>query len=191
MSAYCYINPGMIRLLHSPAHQLLSGRIMTASYQGRKSAKDYCTPVSYYRDGDAVYCFTNGAWRYNFSNSHDAVLRIKGRDYSARGAITRAGKQQQIDIMTRYFKAVPQDRKFYGVRCDRKGEPNRAQVEQASHVIDIIRFALCTVITAAPLSAVHRKNLRRSGATNWFAALFLTLPERHRPGKPSAVYCFH
>lgn len=46
--------------------------------------------------------------------------------------------------MTRYFKAVPQDRKFYGVRCDRKGEPNRAQVEQATQVIDIICFTIAT-----------------------------------------------
>lgn len=142
MSAYRYINPGMIRLLHSPGHKLLSSRIMTASYQGRKSGKAYCTPVSYYRDGDSVYCFTNGAWRYNFSDGHDAVLRIKGCDYSARGAITRASKQQQIDTMARYFKAVPQDRKFYGVQCDRNGEPNRAQVEQATQVIDIIHFTI-------------------------------------------------
>lgn len=42
--------------------------------------------------------------------------------------------------MTRYFKAVPRDKKFYAVRCDADGEPIRAQVEQATHVVDIIRF---------------------------------------------------
>lgn len=142
MSAYRFINPGMIRMLHSAAHHLLSGRIMTVSYQGRKSGKDYCTPVSYYRDGDSVYCFTNGVWRNNFHAGRDAVLRIKGRDYNARGVIAGGGREQQIDTMSRYFKAVPQDRKFYGVGCDDNGEPKRAQVEQAIQLIDIIHFTI-------------------------------------------------
>lgn len=142
MSAYSLINPPIVRLLHSPMHRALSARIMTVSYRGRKSGKDYRTPVSYYQDGNTVYCFTNGNWRYNFVDSADAVLRIRGVDYGAIGMPDGGDQQHQTEIMTRYFKAVPGDKKFYGVRCDADGKPVRAQVQQATRVIDIIRFEL-------------------------------------------------
>lgn len=115
---------------------------MSVSYHGKKSGKPYQTPVSYYRDGDTVYCFTNGSWRANFRKPLAATLRLRGRDYPAIGEIFRGNPDEQIDLMTAYFKAVPQDRKFYGVRCDKNGEPVREHVAQATKVIEILRFTL-------------------------------------------------
>lgn len=142
MSAYSVINPGMNRLLRSPLHSLLSGRIMTVSYRGRKSDKPYSTPVSYFRDGNTVYCFTNGSWRHNFSSEMTAKLRLKGKDYAAIGVVDDTCSERQVDIMTEYFRAVPQDKKFYGVRCDDSGVPVRAQVQQAARIVQMIRFEL-------------------------------------------------
>jgi hypothetical protein len=142
VSVYRFINPAMNRLLRSPWHGLMSRRIMIVSYHGRKSGRPYQTPVSYDRDGDTVYCFTNGRWRFNFRSEAQAELRIRGQDYPARGAIYDGDQDQQVAIMSHYFKAVPQDKKFYGVRCDSEGEPIRSQVIQATQVIDIIRFQL-------------------------------------------------
>lgn len=139
---YRYINPAMNRLLHSSAHWMMSRRIMTVTYLGRKSGKTYTTPVSYYRKKDTVYCFTNGKWRLNFTNDNDATLRLRGVDYPASGAIYSGSKDQQVALMTEYFKAVPQDKKFYGVRNDASGEPDQSQVRQAAQVIDIIAFEL-------------------------------------------------
>ena len=142
MSLYRLINPTMNRLLKSPWHQLLSKRIMTVSYRGRKSAKPYSTPVSYLRDGDTVYCFTNGSWRHNFLEPTESSLRIRGQDYSATGQLLDCDRALQIELMTAYFKAVPQDRKFYGVSVDSRGEPLREQVERATQVVDVIKFEL-------------------------------------------------
>ncbi len=144
MSAYSLINPAMNRLLHSAWHKSMSGRIMAVSYKGRKSGKDYTTPVSYYRDGNTVYCFTNGSWRFNFVNETPATLRLRGEDYESTGVILQENRARQADIMTEYFKAVPQDKKFYGVKCDSDGEPVRSQVEQAMQVIEIIRFEIAS-----------------------------------------------
>ena len=77
------------------------------------------------------------------------MLRIKGQDQNARGALVNSSHEQQIDIMTRDFEAVPQNRKFYGVRRDRNGQPNRARVQQATLVIEFICFTL-PPFTAAP-----------------------------------------
>lgn len=142
MSAYKYINPTMNWLLSSPWHRLLSRRIMTVSYTGKKTGKAYKTPVSYYRDDDSVYCFTNGKWRYNFTTETDAKLRLNGRNYMAKGKIFAGDKVQQTNIMCQYFKAVPQDKKFYGIQCDAHGEPIRSQVAHATTVVDIIQFKL-------------------------------------------------
>ena len=142
MSAYSYINPTMIRLLRSRGHGVMSKRIMVVDYLGRKSGEAYSTPVSYYRDGDRVYCFTNGNWRHNFREEHQASLLIRGKDYPATGCIFRGSRADQTELMTAYFKAVPQDKKFYGVRCDKQGEPIREQVEQATHVVEAIEFSL-------------------------------------------------
>lgn len=142
MSAYSYINPAMNRLLRSPWHRMMSKRIMSVSYRGRKSGTDFCTPVSYYRDGDTVYCFTNGHWRYNFTAGHPATLRIQGNDYIASGKIYSGDRQHQLTTMAAYFKAVPQDKKFYGVKCDKAGEPLAEDIERASGIVDMICFEL-------------------------------------------------
>jgi len=142
MSAYHFINPAMIKLLRSPGHRVMSKRIMIVSYRGRKSDKDYDTPVSYYRDGDTVYCFTNGVWRHNFIEPRQASLRIAGRDYEATGHLFDGSREQQTELMSEYFKAVPQDKKFYGVHCDSEGEPITAQVEQATYAVVAIEFTL-------------------------------------------------
>lgn len=142
MSIYSMINPAMNRLLRSPGHRLMSGRVMTVSYRGRKSRKRYHTPVSYYREGDLVYCFTNGSWRHNFRDSAPARLRLAGRDYDAEGVICSDSHQRQVEIMSSYFKRVPQDRRYYGVKTDASGEPVPAQVEDALARIEIIQFTL-------------------------------------------------
>jgi hypothetical protein len=142
MSIYSLINPTMNRLLRSPWHRVVSKRIMTVGYLGRKSGKHFNTPISYYRDGDRVYCFTNGAWQHNFKAQHSAQLRIAGRDYPAKGRVFQGDTEKQVDIMSAYFKAVPQDRKFYGVKCGADNTPIRSQVEQALSSIVILEFRL-------------------------------------------------
>jgi hypothetical protein len=63
--------------------------------------------------------------------------------------------------MTTYFKAVPQHRNFYGVRCDAQGEPNRSQVEQALGSIVIVEFRLPQneKRNRTPSNLFHMKNI--------------------------------
>ena len=142
MSIYARINPTVNHLLRSRWHYLCSKRIMTVSYVGRKSGKHFNTPISYYRSGDKVYCFTNGVWRYNFCTATAATLRIAGSDFPAQGKLFDGSRDKQIDVMSAYFKAVPQDKKFYGIKGGADHEPGRTQVAQALGSIVIIEFTL-------------------------------------------------
>ena len=59
-------NPVVIRLLRSPLQGLMSGSTMLITYAGRKTGKEYTTPVNYVRDGNeplAVGSREHSWWR--------------------------------------------------------------------------------------------------------------------------------
>lgn len=139
---YRLLNPAMNALLESPLHGIISWRIMTVGYSGRKTGRHFSTPVSYYREKDTVYCFTNGKWRNNFIEPRSVTLLIKRKTHNAIAVASPAGREENIAIMARYFKAVPADAKFYGVTFNKKGEPNIATVRAAASFMTMIRFEL-------------------------------------------------
>ncbi len=47
-------NPLVRAVLRSPAHRLLSGRLLLVTYTGRRSGAQYTIPVQYERDGEAL-----------------------------------------------------------------------------------------------------------------------------------------
>lgn len=142
MFIYKILNPTMNALLKSPIHGILSWRIMSVEYTGRKSGKRYATPVSYYKEGNTVYCFTNGKWWNNFREPRDVTLRIKGKQYQGRAIASPASKEGNDKIMGRYFKAVPADAKFYGITYDKQGNPNMATVRAAASFMTMIQIDL-------------------------------------------------
>lgn len=129
---YKLLNPTINALLKSPAHRILSGRLMTVYYRGRKSGKSYATPVSYYKKSDTVYCFTNGVWWHNFREARAVELRIRGRVYKGTAIAEPANSEVNIRIMSDYFNAVRSDAKFYGVTYEANGEPTMSTVQRAA-----------------------------------------------------------
>ena len=139
---YRLLNPAMNCLLRSPAHRIISWRVMSLEYRGRRSGRAFATPVSYYRDGDVVYCFTNGAWWHNFEREHPVVARIAGRSYRGSGLAAPATDEPNVHIMARYFTAVPADAKFYGVRFGEDGRATLDSVRRAAQHMVMIRIRL-------------------------------------------------
>ena len=123
-------------------HRIISWRIMSVEYTGRKSGKRYATPVSYYKEGNTVYCFTNGRWWNNFREPREVTLLIKGKRYKGRALASPASTGENPEIMGRYFKAVPADAKFYGIRYDRQGNPDMATVRIAASYMTMIQTDL-------------------------------------------------
>ena len=142
MSVYRFVNPIMNALLSSPAHRVFSKRIMSVSYEGRKSGSQYTIPVSYYREGNNVFCFTNGPWLHNFKSPHAAKILIRGHEYNATGKWFDGDQEQLTNLMLEYFKAVPQDQKFYGIKRNSQGEPRRSYVNRATRLVSAIQFEL-------------------------------------------------
>jgi hypothetical protein len=139
---YQLLNPTMNCLLKSPAHRILSWRIMSVAYRGRKTGKAYATPVSYLKEGSTVYCFTNGRWWHNFEQSHPVTLRIGGSSTSGNALAEPAGIDHNVHIMQRYFNAVRADAKFYGITFDEQGLATWDSVRRAAQAMIMIRIVL-------------------------------------------------
>ena len=51
---YKALNPVMTALLRSPLHGITSNNIALLHFRGRKSGREFVTPLSYTRDGDTI-----------------------------------------------------------------------------------------------------------------------------------------
>jgi hypothetical protein len=51
---YKTLNPVMTALLRSPLHGIASGSIALLHFRGRKSGREFVTPLSYTRENDTV-----------------------------------------------------------------------------------------------------------------------------------------
>ncbi|CAN0458425.1 unnamed protein product, partial [Phaeothamnion confervicola] len=79
---FVLINPVIRILLSSPLHRLLSDSLMLIRFKGRRSGREFVTPVRYIRHGNTIECFTGrtNQWWRNMGDGSDVVLRIAGKD---------------------------------------------------------------------------------------------------------------
>ncbi len=125
------INPVMKLILRSPLHSMISKRIMIITFTGRKSGREYSTPVSYFREGDRVVCFTHGPWWRNIGGGSEVKLRILGEDHTGHAVAITDDVERKVENLTKMLKAVPSDAGFYSVKFDAIGEPRREDIQLA------------------------------------------------------------
>jgi hypothetical protein len=137
-----WLNTVMKFLLRSPLHGLVSKYIMLITFKGRKSGKQYTTPVSYLREGDEVLLFTHGKWWKNLEGGAPATLRIQGRNYTGTGepftdtAVVAEG-------LARMLAHNRRDAKYYGVATyDDAGNPDPDEVRRGAEEAVMVRIAL-------------------------------------------------
>ncbi len=97
-------NPVVRALLRSPAHRLLSGRVLLITYDGRRSGRTFTLPVQYVRDGADVVITVgwpeHKSWWRNFEgDGADVVLRIAGADVRGRArAVVEDGGSVRVRV---------------------------------------------------------------------------------------------
>jgi hypothetical protein len=52
---------------------------MLITFTGRKSGRQFTTPVTYMQDGDTIIFFSNQRWWKNLDGGAPVTLRVKGR----------------------------------------------------------------------------------------------------------------
>lgn len=82
------INPTMRFILRSPLHGLLSDGLALLTFTGRKSGKQFSTPVAYNRlDDKTIMVMTRSGWWKNFSQGEAITVLVKGKKYQGKPEI--------------------------------------------------------------------------------------------------------
>ncbi len=113
--------------------------ILIITTKGRKTGKEYSTPIGYVRDGETIYALNNGGvsnWYKNALQNPEVILEIKGQRYHAVAQPVNDALERQ-----RIFDLYKQQRggafpRFFGVAVDAP----EAELEQALASRVFVRF---------------------------------------------------
>ena len=136
------MNGSMKLILTSPLHSLVSKSILLIRFTGRKSGKDYATPVSYARESHEILVFTHDKWWKNLVGGAPVSVRLQGRERRGLARPISDDPRAVFAGMQLYFRQVPQDAKFYKVRLEDSGQPNTEDVQRAAQTTIMIRIRL-------------------------------------------------
>jgi deazaflavin-dependent oxidoreductase (nitroreductase family) len=136
------LNPMMTVFLKTPLHGLVSGNTMLITFTGRKSGKQYTTPVGYIRDGDTVICLTHSRWWKNLEGGAKVSLRIRGRDVQGLAQPVADDVPRIAEGLRKFLVQVPSWARFYDITLDEEGAPKAADLERAAASAILIEIQL-------------------------------------------------
>ncbi|MDG6105928.1 hypothetical protein Daura_18050 [Dactylosporangium aurantiacum] len=108
-------NRTVLRLLASPAHALLSGRVCELAYTGAVTGARHALPVQYAQDRDRVVVMAGRAatkrWWRNFTGvGRGATVTIRRHPYDAHAVALAPGDPGYDDALTVYRRRQPAPR---------------------------------------------------------------------------------
>ena len=120
-------NPIIVSLLRSPLHGVMSRSVMLLTYRGRRSAREFTTPVSYVRDGDdlLVVGSRDHSWWKNLRGGAPVVVRVRGLELE--GIAEAFEGEDAEDGLLGVLRAVPAYRRYWGVEIDATNRPEDPQ----------------------------------------------------------------
>jgi len=128
------INGAMRQLLRSPLHRLVSGSIMLITYHGRRSGREFSTPVRYIPNGSGVRCFSDQTtqWWRNLRARPEVTLLIAGVERRYRANVYVDDPLHIRAALIAYLKQFPQDAAYHHIRLDGRREPNPQDLDNAA-----------------------------------------------------------
>lgn len=132
---FAIINPVMRFILRSPLHALFSSSLMLITFTGRRSGRQFTTPVRYIRDEGMIRCFTaqENKWWRNLCGGADVVLRIAGEEQSYHAAVITDDPALIKHRLTHYLGLYPQDAAYHEIRLNKDKSLVSEDLERASH----------------------------------------------------------
>ncbi|MEU5878808.1 nitroreductase/quinone reductase family protein [Spirillospora sp. NPDC047279] len=111
-----WVNVLVRGLLRSPAHRLMSRSTMVLTVTGRRTGKEYTFPVSYYRTGGAITCYTDGGWWRNLVGGAPVSLLIAGRRLAGHAEVVALDHDDAVLGLHEFLRHLPRDARYHGVR---------------------------------------------------------------------------
>ncbi len=142
-----WYNPIIAWILRSPLHGILSKSMLLLSYTGRKSGRQYSTPVNYIRlqDEQGAYLLTTSlqsrSWWRNLRGGAPVSVHLQGRLRQAHSVVFEEPSQVAAYLHALY-QAAPQYARYHQVKVDAGGTVSAEAVEQVAQGKIIIRTTL-------------------------------------------------
>ncbi len=130
-------------VLCSRLHGLLSGNMLLITVRGRKSGREYSTPVSYLLDGDMLWItsFRNRTWWRNLRGGAPVRLRLRGEDRQATAEVVEQGPAVEAGLLG-YLQKAPKRSRYFHVRLNAAGQPVAEDVRRAAQDKVLVRVQL-------------------------------------------------
>jgi len=132
---FVVINSIMRFLLKSPLHRMFSDSLMLITFTGRKSGRQFTTPVRYVQTDDGIRCFTakENQWWRNLRNGAEVTLRIKGTDGRYLAEATTDSPEEIEKWLLYYLTLYPQDAAYHDIRLNKDKSLNPDDLNKAVH----------------------------------------------------------
>ena len=139
-SLFAIINPIVRFLLRSRIHFFWSRSLMLITFTGRRSGRQFTTPVRYIRDGETVRCFTSAEnqWWRNLRGGAGVMLRIEGRDAAYHANAVQNDPQEIKKWLRHYLGLFPQDAAYHDIRMSPDKSPVAEDLEKASRSVILV-----------------------------------------------------
>lgn len=131
---FVIINPIMRVLLRSPLHGILSDSIVLISYRGRRSGKQYSTPVRYVRMADCIRCYSTHEtnWWRNLRDGARVRMLTAGSEQEYATEVIENDRPRIREALEHYFSVYPEDAVYHDVKLNRDKQPNPEQLDAAA-----------------------------------------------------------
>jgi deazaflavin-dependent oxidoreductase (nitroreductase family) len=123
---YKIVNPFVKALLRSPLHGIASKNIALLQFRGRKSGREFVTPLSYVRQNGTV-CLLSAhgtRWWMNLREEGTPVsIEIARETLTGKARLWDGDSEALRERVRRYLTALPRDAKVYGIKLDESKRP--------------------------------------------------------------------
>jgi deazaflavin-dependent oxidoreductase (nitroreductase family) len=123
---YKVANPFVKALLRSPLHGIASRNVALLHFRGRKSGREFVTPLSYVRENGTVCLLSahSTRWWMNLREEGTPVsIEIARETLTGKARLWDGDSEALRERVRRYLTALPRDAKVYGIRLDESNRP--------------------------------------------------------------------
>lgn len=142
---YRVLNPVMKKVLRSPIHRVASGKTALLHFRGRKSGREFVTPLSYVRQDQTVWFLSAHStnWWKNFREGNVPVsIEIARETLRGTANLWDVDTDELREQVQRYLSALPRDAKFYGIKLDKNKTPIEASLAEAAPTLVMLQVDL-------------------------------------------------
>lgn len=142
---YKVLNPLMRALLRSPLHGITSRNIAILHYRGRRSGRQFATPLSYTRDGNVIRFLSahSTRWWVNFRGEPVNVsVEIAKEMHAGKARLWDGDSEHLREGVRRFLVALPRDARVYGIKLDADRKPIEESLAKVAHDLVLVEVEL-------------------------------------------------